>query len=295
MLASLAVPLLLTIMLFAAIGGIASAALAVVFLWLREEHSTRVLPHFISFATGALLGAALLALLPEAIEGAGSGGAHRIGAALLAGLALFFVIEKLVLWWHIHTHDESSGDASSCAQHADDAPGAHAPHAHAHAPHAHAHAHAHVRDRASGVLVLVGDSLHNALDGVLIAAAFLGSPALGYVTTFAVAAHEIPHRVGDFAILVQAGLTRRRALALNVATGIASVVGAVAAWFGLRQALGALPYALALAAAGFLYIAVAGLIPGLHRRADARTSALQVLMVGAGIATIALAEALTHR
>jgi zinc and cadmium transporter len=211
---------------------------------------------------------------------------------------VFFVIEKLVLWWHIHSHDETSGDAGACAQHADDAHGAHAPRAHAgtHAgAHVHAHSHAHVRDRASGVLVLVGDSLHNALDGVLIAAAFLGSPALGYLTTFAVAAHEIPHRVGDFAILVQAGLTRRRALALNVATGIASVLGAVAAYFALRQALGALPYALALAAAGFLYIAVAGLIPGLHRRADARTSAVQVLIIGAGIATIAVAEALTHR
>jgi len=143
--------------------------------------------------------------------------------------------------------------------------------------------------------VLVGDSLHNALDGVLIAAAFLGSQPLGLVTTFAVAAHEVPHRVGDFAILVQAGLTRPRALLLNLATGVASMIGALAAYFGLRQSLGALPYALAVAAAGFLYIAVAGLIPGLHRRADPRTSAVQVLLIGAGIAVIAGAEALTHR
>ena len=92
-------PLLLMIMLFAALGGIASAAFAVVFLWVREEHSSRILPHFVSFATGALLGAALLALLPEAIEGAGPAGAHGIGLALVAGLAVFFVIEKLVLWW----------------------------------------------------------------------------------------------------------------------------------------------------------------------------------------------------
>jgi len=278
------VPLLVTIMLCAAFGGIASAVFAVVFLWLREEHSARLLPHFISFATGALLGAALLALLPEAIDGAGAAGAHGIGLALLAGLALFFVIEKLVLWWHIHTHDERTADAGACAQHADDAHGAHASRHHAHA-----------RERASGVLVLVGDSLHNALDGVLIAAAFLGSLPLGLVTTFAVAAHEVPHRVGDFAILVQAGLTRPRALLLNLATGVASMIGALAAYFGLRQSLGALPYALAVAAAGFLYIAVAGLIPGLHRRADPRTSAVQVLLIGAGIAVIAGAEALTHR
>jgi zinc and cadmium transporter len=285
------VPLLLMIVLFAALGGIASAAFAVVFLWVREEHSVRILPHFISFATGALIGAALLALLPEAIEGAGAAGARRIGAVLVLGLAVFFVIEKLVLWWHAHAHDRSD-EASACPQHADDPTAGHDPQQ----PQLHAHheSHDHARDRASGTLVLVGDSLHNALDGVLIAAAFLTNVPLGLVTTFAVAAHEIPHRVGDFAILVQAGLSRRRALQLNLATGIASVLGAAGAYFGLRQALGALPYALAFAAAGFLYISVAGLIPGLHRRVDARTSAAQVVLIGVGIAVIAVAEHLTH-
>ena len=128
---------------------------------------------------------------------------------------------------------------------------------------------------------------------MLIAAAFLTNMSLGLVTTFAVAAHEIPHRVGDFAILVQAGLSRPRALFLNLATGIASVIGAIAAYFGLRQAVRVLPYALAFAAAGFLYIAVAGLIPGLQRRVDPRTSAIQVLLITAGIAVIAGAERLT--
>jgi zinc and cadmium transporter len=109
-----------------------------------------------------------------------------------------------------------------------------------------------------------------------------------------VAAHEIPHRVGDFAILVHAGLSRPRALLLNLATGLASILGAIAAYFGLRQASAALPYALSFAAAGFIYIAVAGLIPGLHRRADPRTSAIQVLLIGAGILIIAGAEHLAH-
>jgi zinc and cadmium transporter len=282
-------PLLLMVLLFAALGGIASAAFAVVFLWVREEHSTRILPHFISFATGALIGAALLGLLPEAIEAAGPAGAHRIGVVLVVGLAVFFVIEKLVLWWHAHAHERHE-DASVCAQHADDPEAGQRSrqHSHDHAGHAHA------RDRASGVLVLVGDSLHNALDGVLIAAAFLSNVPLGLLTTFAVAAHEIPHRVGDFAILVQAGMSRPRALLLNLATGIASVLGAAGAYFGLRQALGALPYALAFAAAGFLYIAVAGLIPGLHRRVDARTSAAQVVLISLGVAVIAVAEHLSH-
>jgi zinc and cadmium transporter len=264
------VPLLLTILVCAALGGIASAAFAVALLWIPQERSARMLPHFVSFATGALLGAALLALLPEAIQAAGPAGAHRLGAALLIGLGVFFVIEKLVLWWHSHDAEEA--------------------HAHAHPGHGHAHAH----DHASGVLVLVGDSIHNALDGVLIAAAFLKDPGLGVLTTFAVAAHEIPHRVGDFALLVHSGFSRRRALVLNMATGIAALAGALLAYFTLQRAIGALPYALAFAAAGFLYIAVAGLIPGLHRRADPRTSAIQVLLIGAGIAAIAIAERLTH-
>ena len=253
-------PLLLLVLLAAAFGGIASAAFAGIFLWVRQERSARILPHFVSFATGALLGAALLALLPEAIAAAGVDGAHRLGLTLVAGLAVFFVIEKLVLWWHAHTHVHGESSA---------------------------------RDHASGVLVLVGDSVHNALDGALIAAAFLGGTQLGLLTTLAVAAHEVPHRVGDFAILVQAGLSRRRALLLNLATGLASVVGAGVAYYALRGTQRVLPYALAFAAAGFLYIAVAGLIPGLHRRADPRTSAIQVMLIAAGIAVIAAAERLT--
>jgi len=151
-----------------------------------------------------------------------------------------------------------------------------------------------VLDIAAGVLVLIGDSIHNALDGILIAAAFLTSVPLGLVTTLAVAAHEIPHRVGDFALLLHAGMSRQRAMFLNMATGLASVLGGIVAYFGLSKAQHALPYALALAAAGFLYIAVAGLIPGLHRRADPRTSLAQVLLMGMGVGVIAVAESLTH-
>ena len=282
---------LLTIMVFAAFGGIASAAFAVVFLWVREEHSALILPHFISFATGALLGAALLALLPEAMAGAGPGGTRGIGLTLLAGLGVFFVIEKLVLWWHAHAHVHGVG-AAACPQHADEASATGAPQRDGQET---GDTHGHARDHASGVLVLVGDSLHNALDGALIAAAFLGSFQLGVLTTFAVAAHEIPHRVGDFAILVQAGLSRSRAFLLNLATGVASLLGAAVAYLGLRETQRALPYALAFAAAGFLYIAVAGLIPGLHRRADPRTSAIQVVLIAAGIAVVGVAEQLAGR
>jgi len=280
-------PLLVWIILFTAVGGIASAAFAGLFLLVPEAAGRRLLPHFVSYATGALLGAALLALLPEAMEGVGPDGAHAIGAAMLVGLGVFFVIEKLVLWWHTH----ANGHGHEARGHASDAHD----HNHAH-DHGHDHGgHDHGRAAASGVLVIIGDSVHNALDGVLIAAAFLTSFPLGLVTTFAVAAHEIPHRVGDFAILVHSGMSRGRALVMNMATGLTSIIGGVAAYFGLQRAIGALPYALALAAAGFLYIAVAGLIPGLHRRADPRTSLAQVILMGLGVGTIAWAESLAHQ
>src|SRR5438105_4985134 len=134
--------LLLWIILFAAFGGIASAAFAVAFLWVPEERSARILPHCVSFATGALLGAALLALLPEAIEGAGTAGAHDIGLALVLGLGIFFVIEKLVLWWHAHSQDEDPGEHHD-GHHGD---------RHQHTPHRHEP----LREQASGVLLLVG-------------------------------------------------------------------------------------------------------------------------------------------
>jgi zinc and cadmium transporter len=278
------VPLLTWIIFFTAVGGIASAAFAGLFLLVPEAVGRRLLPHFISYATGALLGAALLALLPEAIEGVGPDGAQGIGAALLVGLGVFFVIEKLVLWWHTHANGHGENGHAHAHEHGHD-------HGHDHGPGGHDQG----RDRASGVLVIIGDSIHNALDGVLIAAAFLTSFPLGLLTTFAVAAHEIPHRVGDFAILVHSGMSRRRALIMNMATGLTSVLGGIAAFFGLQRALGTLPYALALAAAGFLYIAVAGLIPGLHRRADPRTSLAQVILMGLGVGTIAWAESLAHQ
>ncbi len=247
------------IVIATALSGLLSAACAVVVLLLPARLRARGLPHLVSFATGALLGAALLALLPHAIEGAGEGGAHGIGLALVGGLLLFFVLEKLVLWRHCH------------GEHHDD-------------PH----------EQAAAWLVLVGDALHNALDGVLIAAAFLTDFNLGIATALAVAAHEIPQEVGDFAVLLNAGWSRARALWCNFATSLTAVVGGVAAWFSLQPVLGVLPWVLAVAAASLLYVAVADLIPGLHRRSDLRSSLMQSTLIGAGVLIIALIEQSAH-
>jgi zinc and cadmium transporter len=251
------------ILLYTAACGALSAVVAAGFMLLPDERRNALLPHLVSFATGALLGAALLALLPHALEA--GGGTHGIGIALVGGIVVFFVLEKLVLWRHCHV----------------DACEAHGPTEHH-------------RARASATLILWGDAFHNILDGVLIAAAFMTDPHLGVVTTIAVFAHEIPQEVGDLAILLHGGMSRRRALVLNVAVSLASVAGAVIAWFLLARALEWLPYALAVAAASFLYVAVADLIPGLHRRVDARTSAKQVALIALGVLVIGFSHEFAH-
>jgi zinc and cadmium transporter len=253
------------IVAFTALGGLLSALAASVMLLLGPARRSSLLPHLVSFATGALLGAAFLGLIPHALEAGGSGSAHRVGLALLAGILSFFVLEKFVLWRHCH----------------DDPCEAHSPDHEA-------------RDAASAWLILAGDSLHNLIDGVLIAAAMLTDTRLGVVTALAVVAHEIPQEVGDLAILLHGGFSRARALLLNLLSSLMSVVGGVLAYFALGEAMHLLPYALALAAASFIYVAVADLIPGLHRRVDFKTGVEQLLLIGLGVTVIYLTHQQMH-
>ena len=271
-------PILAWILLATFLGGLLSAALASLFLLLPEARRARLLPHLISFATGAMLAAALLGLLPEAVAGVGPGRIQGIGAALLAGIALFFILEKLVLWRHCHTED--------CEEH-----GAHG-HAHAHgqAPAARGAVSDSARDQAAGWIVLFGDGVHNAFDGVLIAAAFLTDVRLGVITTLAITAHEVPQELGDLAVLLHGGMRPARALVFNVASSLTSIIGGLAGYFALQGTLDLLPYAISVAAASLIYVAVADLIPGLHRRTDPRGSLMQVVLIGAGVGVIALTE-----
>ena len=272
------------IVLFTAIGGFMSALAASLFLVVPDRVRTRVLPHLVSFATGALLSAALLGLLPHAIESAGISRTHEIGLTLLGGLLLFFVLEKMVLWRHCH--------ADVCEVHVNPEPHAHA-HGHNH-HHGHNHAHDQRRDQASAMLILIGDGFHNVLDGVLIAAAFMTDVHLGVVTAMAVCAHEIPQEVGDLAILLNGGMGRRRALTLNLLTSVTSVLGGVLAYFAMAQVQEALPYVIAIAASSFLYIAVADLIPGLHRKVDPGSGAWQFLYIVLGVVVISVSHSLAH-
>jgi zinc and cadmium transporter len=245
------------IVIFTALSGVLSALAASTFLALGDRRRGAVLPHLVSFATGTLLGAAFLGLIPHALEGNGGTSAHAIGLALLLGILLFFLLEKFVLWRHCHD--------DPCEMHSPSEA---------------------TRKAASANMILAGDSLHNVLDGVLVAAAFMTDPKLGIVTALAVFAHEIPQEVGDLAILLHGGYSRTRAMTLNLVTSLTSVLGGVLAYYALASALGMLPYALALAAASFIYVAVADLIPGLHRRVDIRTGLEQVFFIGIGVALV---------
>ena len=256
---------LASIVVLTGLSGLLSALAASFFLSLGASRRAALLPHLVSFATGALLGAAFLGLLPHSVESIGAGGAHKVGLALLLGILTFFLLEKFVLWRHCH----------------DDPCEMHSPSHEA-------------RDAASARMILAGDSFHNVLDGVLVAAAFMTDPRLGIVTALAVCAHEIPQEVGDVAILLHGGYSRGRALALNLLTSLTSIIGGVIAYFALATALHLLPYALAFAAASFIYVAVADLIPGLHRRVDPRAGLEQVLFIGLGVLVVYLTHQQMH-
>ena len=229
--------------LVGSLGGVLVASALLVF---NDRLRLKIVPWLVSYAVGTLLGVALLVLLPEALAHLS---ARRVLGSLLGGIMLFFLLEKLVLWRHCHTHD--------CEAHGMAAP-----------------------------MVIIGDAFHNFLDGVVIGTAVRTSIPLGISAALAVATHEIPQELGDFAILLNAGYTRRKALILNLVSGAAAVLGAVLAVFALEWLPQINQYVLSVAAAGFLYVAMADLIPDLHRgRIDARTFR-QLGLAVAGIGTV---------
>ena len=270
--------LLVLIIIFTAVGGILSVLAAAVFLLLRDEHREAVLPHGISFAIGALLAVAFWGLIPEAFEQVKPEQFQTLSGTILVGILGFFVLEKLLIWRHCHS--------GHCEAHTDDG--------HDHQGHNHGHSHSHSRAKSAGALIILGDSIHNFVDGVLIAAAFLTDVQLGIVTSLAVAAHEFPQEVGDFAILLDSGYSRGKALFYNVLASLTTVVGGVLAYFSLEDLHDTLPYFLALAASSFIYIAVADLIPSLHTKTDIKTSLQQIVLIVMGVLLICLLHNIAH-
>jgi len=238
---------LLSIVLATLAGGVLSVLAAGI---LSLTVLDRWAPRLVSFSVGVLLAAVFLNILPEA---ASLLPLRDVGATVLAGIFIFFALEKTTLWRHDHLHLQESNSP----QHA-------------------------------GMMIVIGDGLHNFVDGLLIAAAFLQDPALGWATAFAVIAHEIPQEIGDFVVLLAAGYGHRRALLLNVLSGSTAVLGGVLGYFVLQNMESAIPYLLALAAASFIYIAVADLIPLLQKDRQPLDFAVQTAMLIGGVAVVAL-------
>lgn len=245
---------LLWIIASSLLGGVLSVLSAALFALNARAHWVNAL---VSYAIGALLGAVFLDILPEAIELTDN--VVKLSGTILFGILLFFTLEKLLLWRHCH-HD----------------------HCEVHEPHENT-----VHGR-SGMMIMVGDTFHNFVDGVIIAAAFMTDVQLGFVTALAIIAHEIPQEVGNFMILLHSGYSKSQALALNLLSSLAMLVGGVLAYFALQSMQSVVPTLLALAAASMLYVAVADLIPGLHQRTRLRDTLEQVLLIVAGVSSIYL-------
>jgi len=228
------------------VGSLGGLLVASLLLLLKGSVRQTLVPALISYAVGTLLGVALLKLLPEALDLLD---ASLVLGTLLAGILSFFMLEKLVIWRHCHQDECDVHDSSA-------------------------------------TLILVGGAVHNFADGCIIGAAVLSSIPLGVSTAMAVAAHQVPQEVGDFAILLGAGYSRRRALALNGVAALAGVLGACLIYVTAGWVPRALPYILAFAGGNFMYVAMADLIPGLHRGAVDAGALRQVLLVAAGVATV---------
>lgn len=211
----------------------------------------RLVPRLVHFSAGALLGATFLGLLPTAARAIGP---TQVFGFVLAGIVGFFLLEKLMLWRHCHKHD--------CEVHA-----------------------------SSGPLMLVGDSLHNLGDGIVIAAACMVSPPLGVAAALSTLAHGLPKELGELVVYLHHGYSRRRAFLLNFSTSLTTLVGALLGTFLLRPYPQLSATVMALSSAGFLYVALADLIPSQRGRRRLGATVLEIVLLAAGVATMGL---LTH-
>jgi zinc and cadmium transporter len=241
--------MLLNILFFTILGSIVSLTGGIILLFKREL-TLRISHLLISFAAGTLLGTAFFDLLPEAAGGAGE---TNIFLWTLIGLLIFFVLERFIHWFHYHSEEEGVG---------------------------------HGNVEPAIPLIIFGDTLHNFIDGVVIAATFLASFPVGVITTLAIAAHEIPQEIGDFAILLHKGMGRKKVLIVNFISAISALVGALSMYL-LRDSLeGILPIVLSLTAGFFIYISSSDLIPEIHHEKRKGFAFYEVSLLFLGVITV---------
>lgn len=237
--------MLLWVIIFSVLGSVGAILAAATFLLLKEEVQEKLIPLLIAFATGILLTAALLGLIPEAIEAVEE--PHLIMPYVLGGIIFFFVMEKIIIWRNCRD--------KSCEVHS----------------------------HASGPIILLGDSLHNLTDGLVIAAAFLIDINLGFAAGITIIVHETAHETGDFGILLHSGYTKKRAILYNLISSATTIPAAILGYYFLEPVSFIVPYLLAISAASFLYVALSDLTPDLHQHTDLKYILRQLIAMFIGI------------
>lgn len=246
------------------LGSLGALLPACLVLFIPDGWRQRAMPYLLSYATGAMLATAVIGLIPEALERISI---DEVGISLLCGLVLFFLLEWAIVWRHAHGMDDEHGDPSIQN---------------------------HPMEKKTGMLILIGDAVHNCADGIAIGTACVASPGLGLVTTLAVLGHEVPQELSDFTILISSGFSRAKALLWNTLSGLGTLVGVVGAYGWLAYAEPIVPYALSIAAASFLYIGLADMVPGLHGRVGTAKGVWQFVMMIVGMVTIGTLTILPH-
>jgi zinc and cadmium transporter len=241
-------------MLFSLLGSVGAILTAAAFLLIREKIQQVLIPCLISYATGTLLAAALLGLISNALT---TTAPLPILATVLVGIVVFFLLEKFVIWRHCHD--------VTCEVHG-----------------------------VAGPMILIGDAFHNATDGLVIAASFLSSMPIGMAAGISIIAHEIPQEVGDFAILLHGGYSKRKACLFNVLSSVSTLPAAILAYYALEVVHAAIPYVMAFSSASFLYIALTDLYPALHEKVGFQSAIRQFLFMLAGIGTMILILQFRH-
>jgi zinc and cadmium transporter len=246
--------LLLWIIIFSSLGSVGAVITATLFLLIREPIQKILVPCLISFASGTLLTAALLGLIPHALN---SLDAQTTLLTVLIGIFLFFLLEKTITWRHCHDME--------CEIH-----------------------------KTVGPMIIVGDAFHNAVDGVVIASSFMISIPIGIAATISVIAHEIPQEVGDFALLLHSGYSRRKALALNLLSSISTLPVAILTYFALETVQQIIPYVMAISASSFLYIALTDIYPELHSKVGFKDEIREFMMMVLGAIAIIILLQFNH-
>ncbi len=238
----------LTLILFFTFLGSIGALVGGLVLLAKQAFAMRISHFLTAFAAGVLLASAFFDLLPEALHEGEEAGLD-VFAWTLAGLLIFFVAEQIIHWFHHHSEASHEHDKES---------------------------------KATIPLIIAGDTIHNFVDGVVIAATFLADPRLGIVTALAVAAHEIPQEIGDFALLLHKGLSRIKVMLINVASAAAALAGALTAYIFGGVLEGYVPISLSLTAGFFIYIATSDIIPEIHyeKRRPAALAKSGLLLLG---------------